>query len=299
MADVPLPKVNVYGSSMAYRSVGDRSKKVALFLHGNPTSSYIWRHIMPTVSAAAYCIAPDLIGFGQSGKPDIRYGFADHVAYLDRFLTELEIDEAYVVAQDWGTALAFDLAARRPSFVRGMGFMEFIRPMRSWSEFHQVPQAREIFKNFRTPGVGERLVLRENAFVEKILPGSIRRKLTDEEMAVYRAPFPDERSRIPTLRFPNELPIEGSPREVHETLARAHAALEASTYPKVLFVGNPGALVSPEFARSFVARLKNCELVELGDGAHYLQEDHPQAIAEGVVKLIERAEARYEERVAP
>lgn len=292
MADLKLPKVSVYGSNMAYRSMGERGKPVALFLHGNPTSSYIWRNIMPAVADVAYCIAPDLIGFGQSGKPNIQYSFADHVAYLNRFLIELEIDEAYVIAQDWGTALAFELAARRPSFTRGMGFMEFIRPMKSWDEFHQAQQAREIFMKFRTPGVGERLVLRENAFVEKILPGSIRRKLSDEEMEVYRAPFPDEMSRIPTLRFPNELPIGGSPWEVHEALTAAHEALKQSTYPKVLFVGNPGALVSPAFAQSFVRTLKNCDLVELGDGAHYLQEDHPQAIAAGVMKLIQRTEAQ-------
>lgn len=292
MADIRLPKVSVYGSSMAYRSMGERSKPVVLFLHGNPTSSYIWRNIMPAVSEVAYCIAPDLIGFGQSSKPNIQYSFANHVAYLNRFLIELEIDKAYVVAQDWGTALAFELAARRPSFVCGMGFMEFIRPFKSWNEFHQVQQARDTFMKFRTPGIGEQLVLHENAFVEKVLPGSIRRKLNDEEMEVYRAPFPDVTSRIPILRFPNELPIEGSPLEVHETLTWAHEALKESTYPKVLFVGNPGALVSPSFAQSFVRMLKNCDLVELGDGAHYLQEDHPQEIAEGVVKLIQRTEAQ-------
>lgn len=298
MNDVLLPKVSVYGSDMAYRSIGDRSKPVALFLHGNPTSSYIWRNIMPPVSEAAHCIAPDLIGFGQSDKPDIRYGFADQVAYLDRFLVELGIEQAHLVAQDWGTALAFELAARRPSLVRSLGFMEFIRPMASWDEFHQVQQAREIFMKLRTPGVGEQLVLHENFFVEKILPGSVHRKLSDEEMEVYRAPFPDAASRIPALRLPNELPIAGSPRDVHDSLTRAHAALGASTYPKTLFVGSPGALVSPAFARSFVGTLKNCELVELGDGAHYLQEDHPQAIAAGVVRLIARAEAQHREPIA-
>lgn len=298
MADLKLPRVSVYGSHMAYRSMGDRTRPVALFLHGNPTSSYIWRNIMPAVSTVAWCVAPDLIGFGQSGKPDIQYRFADHVAYLNRFLMELEVDEAYVIGQDWGTALAFELAARRPSFIRGMGFMEFIRPMKSWDEFHQIQQARDLFRKFRTPGVGERLVLHENAFVEKVLPASIRRKLSDEEMEVYRAPFPDEESRIPTLRFPNELPIEGSPRDVHEALAEAHEALKESKYPKVLFVGNPGALISPAFAQSFVKTLRNCDLVELGDGAHYLQEDHPKAIAEGVVRLIRRAEVPRKEAIS-
>lgn len=295
MSDIELPTIDVHDSTMAYRSMGERGRPIAVFLHGNPTSSYIWRNILPTVSEVARCIAPDLIGFGQSGKPDISYSFADHVAYLDRFLLELRIDEAYLVAQDWGTALAFELAARRPSVVRGMAFMEFIRPMATWDDFHQVPQAREIFRKIRTPGVGEQLVLRDNAFVEKILPGSIRRKLSDEEMEVYRRPFPDERSRIPTLRFPNELPIEGEPRDVDETLTRAHAALKASTYPKVLFAGTPGALVSPGFGRAFASTLIDCDFVELGDGAHYLQEDHPQAIADGVVRLIRRAEAARKE----
>jgi len=288
MPDIQLPVIKIYHSTMAYRSIGERGKYPVLFLHGNPTSSYIWRNIMPIVSDVAFCVAPDLIGFGQSGKPDLPYTFADHVAWLDRFLVELGIDEACVVAQDWGTALAFELAERRPGFVRGLAFMEFIRPMKSWDEFHQTPQAREIFRKFRTPGVGEQLILRENAFVERILPGSISRKLSDEEMAVYRKPFPDERSRVPIFRFPNELPIEGTPWVVHETLTRAHTALGKSMYPKVLFAGNPGALVSPAFGRTFAAALTNCEFVELGDGAHYLQEDHPQAIAEGVVRLLER-----------
>lgn len=298
MPDIVLPKVRVLGTEMAYRSMGARQKPVALFLHGNPTSSYIWRNIMPTVSTVARCVAPDLIGFGQSGKPDIEYRFVDHAAYLDRFLRELGIEHAYIVAQDWGTALAFELAARRPTFIRGLAFMEFIRPLESWEEFHQVPQAREVFRKFRTPSVGEHLILRENAFVEIILPGSIRRKLTDEEMSVYRAPFVDERSRLPTLRFPQELPIEGHPADVHEILTRAHAALRIATYPKLLLAGNPGALISPSFALSFAAKLPHCEAVVLGAGAHYLQEDHPHAIAAGVVKLIEQAEARYTEPTA-
>lgn len=296
MPDVQLPRVRVRNSFMAYRAMGERSNPVAVFLHGNPTSSFIWRNIMPTVATVARCIAPDLIGFGQSGKPDIPYLFADHVAYLDGFLAEYGIDEAYIVAQDWGTALAFELAARRPLFVRGLAFMEFIRPMQTWDEFHQVPQAREAFRRFRTPDVGEQLILRENAFVEKILPGSIHRGLSREEMSIYRAPFPDEKSRIPTLRFPNELPIEGRPREVAEALAAAHAALKASIYPKLLFVGNPGALVSPEYGRQFASTLKNCEMLWLESGMHYLQEDQPQAIADGVAQFILRSEASREAR---
>jgi haloalkane dehalogenase len=290
-SDVQLPTVEVLGTRMAYRSAGPADAPVALFLHGNPTSSFIWRDILPGVSPVARCIAPDLVGFGQSGKPAIEYRFADHARYLDAFLDALGIRRAYLVAQDWGTALAFDLAARRPDLVTGLAFMEFIRPMASWADFHQSEAARETFRQFRTPSVGEEMILQGNAFVERILPASIVRTLSAEEMDVYRAPFPTPQSRIPTWRLPNELPIAGQPADVWERLTAAHAALRASAYPKVLFAGDPGALVSPDFARTFAAGLKGCRLVMLGAGKHYLQEDHPQAIAREVAHEIRQLAA--------
>jgi haloalkane dehalogenase len=278
--DVALPQLPVLDSTMAYREAGNSEAPIVLFLHGNPTSSYIWRNIIPLVAPVAHCIAPDLIGFGQSGKPDIEYRFFDHVRYLDAFLEKANISSAYVVAQDWGTALAFHLAARRPEFIRGLAFMEFIRPMPTWADFH--PSARETFKGFRTPGVGEKMILEGNAFVEGVIPLATHRKLTDEEMSVYRAPFPTPESRRPTWRFPNELPIAGEPADVYATIEEAHRALTKSLYPKLLFVGDPGALVSPAFAEGFVKTLKNSKLVPLGTGIHYLQEDHPDAIGTAV-----------------
>lgn len=275
-SDVTLPQVNVLGSTMAYREAGDFEAPVALFLHGNPTSSYIWRNILPLVAPVAHCIAPDLIGFGQSGKPDIEYRFADHARYLDAFLDQAGITSAFVIAQDWGTALAFHLAARRPEFIRGLAFMEFIRPMPTWKDFHQ--DAIEVFQKFRTPGVGEEMILEGNAFVEVVLPSATARKLTDEEMSVYRVPFPTPESRRPTWRFPNELPIAGEPADVYTTMEKAHRALEQSSYPKLLFAGNPGALVSPALAESVAKGLKNCRLAQLSSGIHYLQEDHPDII---------------------
>lgn len=286
ISDIALPQMPVLGSTMAYREARQPGVPLALFLHGNPTSSYIWRNIIPHVAPVAHCIAPDLIGFGQSGKPDIAYRFEDHVRYLDAFIAASGITSAYLVAQDWGTALAFHLAARRPDFVRGLVFMEFIRPMPTWDDFHQVPAARETFRKFRTPGDGEELILQANAFVERVLPGSVKRKLTDEEMAVYRRPFPTPQSRLPVWRLPNELPIAGEPVDVYSTLEQAHAALKASEYPKLLFVGDPGALIAPAFAETFAAGLKNCRLVHLGAGAHYLQEDHPETIGSTVAAWI-------------
>jgi haloalkane dehalogenase len=278
--EVTLRTVNVLDSTIAYREAGSKASPIVLFLHGNPTSSYIWRNILPAVAPVAHCIAPDLIGFGQSGKPDIAYRFADHVRYLDAFLAQMKIDSAFVVAQDWGSALAFHLAARRPEFMRGLAFMEFIRPMRTWNDFH--PDQVSTFQKFRTPGIGQQMILEDNLFIEGVLPAATARRLTNEEMDAYRAPFPTPQSRIPVWRFPNELPIAGEPADVYSTMERAHQALAASSYPKLLFVGRPGALISPEFARSFVRTLKHCRLVELSSGLHYLQEDHPYVIAANI-----------------
>jgi haloalkane dehalogenase len=289
--DITLPQLPVLDSGMAYREAGPADAPVALFLHGNPTSSYIWRNIIPHIAPRAHCIAPDLIGFGQSGKPDIAYRFEDHVRYLDAFIAEAGIGSAYIVAQDWGTALAFHLAARRPDFVRGLVFMEFIRPIPNWDEFLRDSASREIFRKFRTPGEGEKLILEDNAFVERVLPGSIVRKLTDEEMAVYRAPFATPQSRRPTWRFPNELPIAGEPADVYASLERAHAALASSRYPKLLFAAEPGALVSPAFAECFARGLHDCGLVQLGAGVHYLQEDHPDTIGRSIAAWIVKLEA--------
>jgi len=296
--DTTLPRLEVLGSSIAYREAGEPGAPTVLFLHGNPTSSYIWRKIIPHVAPLAHCVAPDLIGFGQSDKPAIDYRFADHVRYLDAFLAAVGIESAYLVAQDWGTALAFELAARRPELVRGLAFMEFIRPFASWDDFHQTTEAREAFQAFRTPGVGERLIIDENVFVERVLPGSTVRRLSDDELAVYRAPFPTPHSRLPVWRLPNELPIAGQPADVDAALREAHAALRASSYPKLLFVGDPGALVSPAYAERFVAELHDCRLIPLGSGRHYLQEDHPDAIGRTIAHWIGEIEATATQRAA-
>ena len=162
MNDITLPKLSVLDSEMAYREAGSRDAPVALFLHGNPTSSYMLAQHHSPRAPVAHCIAPDLIGFGQSGKPDIAYRFEDHVRYLDAFIAKAGIGSAYLVAQDWGTALAFRLAERRPDFVRGLAFMEFIRPIPDLGGVPERFEAREIFRKFRTPGEGEKLILEEN-----------------------------------------------------------------------------------------------------------------------------------------
>jgi haloalkane dehalogenase len=289
--------VDVLESTMSYVETGTGGPTV-LFLHGNPTSSYIWRNIIPHVAPQARCIAPDLIGYGRSGKPDIAYRFLDHVRYLDAFLDALKLDELVLVAQDWGTALAFHYAARRPQSVIGLAFMEFIQPTPTWDEFHQRPQARELFKAFRMPGQGEQLILEQNVFVERVVPNATVRKLSEDEMAAYRAPFPTPASRKPILRLPRELPIAGEPADVYAMIERDHAALRASRYPKLLFSGDPGALISPAVAEATAARLQNCRLIKLGAGAHYLQEDHPDAIGQALSRWIPEISTAAPRRLA-
>ena len=157
--------IDVLDSTMSWIEAGAAgdTAPVVLFLHGNPTSSFIWRKIIPRVAPVARCIAPDLIGFGESGKPDIDYRFVDHVRYLDAFIDALGLKSVVLVAQDWGTALAFHHAARRPQQIAGLAFMEYIQAFPSWDKFHQRALARELFKVFRTPGQGEKLILEDNA----------------------------------------------------------------------------------------------------------------------------------------
>ena len=190
MNDVTLPKLSVLDSEMAYREAGPRDEPVALFLHGNPTSSFIWRKILPLVAPVARRIAPDLIGFGQSGKPDIAYRFEDHARFLDAFIAKMGIEARRISWLRTGERARLPSRQAAPDFVRGLAFMEFIWPVPTWEEFVRGSPAREIFRKFRTPGEGEKLIVQGNAFVERVLPGGMRHKLTDDEMAVYRAPFP-------------------------------------------------------------------------------------------------------------
>ena len=298
LANQHYRRLPVKGTIMAYREAGEAVAPVALFLHGNPTSSYLWRNILPHVAPVTHCIAPDLVGFGNSSKPDIGYRFFDHVDYLDAFIEALGVRSAYLVAQDWGAALAFHLAARRPDFVRGLAFMEFIAPVPRWEDFHRVPAARELFRKFRAAGEGEALILEGNAFIERVLPGASARKLTDEEWAAYRAPFPTPESRRPMLALPRDLPIEGEPADVERVLEIALAALANSTYPKLLFAGDPGTLISPAFAAEFAAKLGPVALVQLPSGTHNLQEDHPEAIGRSVAGWIAGIEAAHFTRQA-
>lgn len=277
----PKKRLSVNGLEMAYAEAGKGA--AVLFMHGNPTSSYLWRNIIPHVSGTARCIAPDLIGMGDSDKlPDSgpgRYTFAEHRTYLDRLIDELCPDGRIVlVVHDWGSALGFDWANRHRDRVRGIAYMEgIVRPM-EWDEFNQ--QARPVFEGFRSPA-GEEMVLEKNTFVEKVLPGSILRRLTDEEMNAYRAPFAEPgESRRPTLTWPRQIPLGGEPADVVAIVADYAAWMAENGLPKLFVNADPGAiLIGPQ--REFCRGWKNQTEVTV-KGSHFIQEDSPDEIGSAI-----------------
>ncbi len=267
--------VEVHGSNLHY--VDEGAGDPILFLHGNPTSSYLWRNIIPHVSSHGRCIALDLIGMGKSDKPEIDYGFFDHAKYVEGFIDALALKNITLVIHDWGSALGFHYARRHEANVKGIAFMEAIlRAVPTWSELP--PNFRRMFRLLRTPVVGWIMVGWMNMFVEKMLPGTIVRKLTEEEMNHYRAPFKSLASRKPLWRWPNEVPIAGRPPAVVEAVKACNKWLQETELPKLLFYASPGAIILPPVVDWCKQNLKNLKTVDLGHGIHFLQEDHPHQI---------------------
>ena len=276
-------RVTVLDSEMAYIDTApDGDGDAVVFLHGNPTSSYLWRNIIPLVTGQARCLAPDLIGMGQSGKSgDGSYRFVDHRRYLDAWLDAvLPSQQLTFVIHDWGSALGFDWASRHPDRTKGIAYMEAIVKPVSWDEWPE--GARGVFEGFRSEA-GEDMVLEKNVFVENVLPGSVLRGLTDEEMAVYREPFAEPgEGRRPTLTWPREIPLAGEPADVVQIVSDYGAFLQTSEIPKLLIAAKPGAILNGpqlEFARGW----PNTTEVTV-DGIHFVQEDSPTAIGEAVAR---------------
>ncbi|MDH3893758.1 MAG: haloalkane dehalogenase [Chromatiales bacterium] len=277
----PKQKVEVLGKQMAYVEIGEGDPIV--FLHGNPTSSYLWRNIMPLLADQGRCIAPDLIGMGDSDKltdsgPQ-RYRFVEHRKYLDALLDVLGVNERVtLVVHDWGSALGFDWAQRHRQAMIGIAYMEaIVRPM-SWSEW---PDAiRELFRAFRSDA-GEEIVLQKNVFVERVLPGSVLRGLTEPEMEVYMAPFlhPGE-DRRPTLTWPRQIPLDGEPGDVSAIVAAYSEWLRSSPVPKLFINAEPGAILV-EGMREFCRSWPNQTEVTVA-GSHFIQEDSPTEIGEAI-----------------
>jgi len=276
-ADFPYTSryIEVHGSQLHY--VDEGSGDPILFLHGNPTSSYLWRNILPSVTPQARGIALDLIGMGKSEKPDIEYRFFDHVTYVEGFIERMGLKNLTLVIHDWGSALGFHYAMRHEHNMKGLAFMEaIIAPAPSWEVFPA--ESKELFKAFRTPKVGWDLIVNQNIFIEKFLPAGVVRALTEEEMNRYREPFKDIKSRKPIWRWPNEISIAGEPPDVTEAITFYNQKLQESELPKLLFYATPGAIMPAPIVERATAHLKNLNTVDVGQGIHYLQEDHPDLI---------------------
>jgi haloalkane dehalogenase len=270
--------LQILDSTVHYREAGIGDPIV--FLHGNPTSSYLWRNVIPRLESEGRCLAPDLIGMGESGKPAIGYRFVDHTRYLDAWFDALALSRVTLVVHDWGSALGFHWAHRHAERVAAIAFMEAIVKPLTWSEWPE--KAREVFRGFRTAGVGEKLIFERNVFIENVLPGSILRKLTGEEMDTYRAPFRDPKSRTPIWRWPNEIPLEGEPKDVVEIVTSYGQWLAASEVPKLLLAFEPGAILGAELVDYCRRHFRNLEVRHLGPGSHFVQEDAPEAIGDAI-----------------
>lgn len=288
-ADYPFEPnyAEVEGSRIHYLDVGRGDP--FLLLHGNPTWSYLWRNVVPHLEPLGRCIAPDLIGMGDSQKlddsgPD-RYRFVEHRQYLDGVLDTIGVDgNVILVIHDWGSALGFDWANRHRDRVQGICYMEaIVRPIPTWDDFSK--QAAPVFQGFRSPA-GEEMVLQKNIFVEKVLPGSVLRGLTEAEMAVYRRPFAEAgEDRRPTLTWPRQIPIEGHPEQV-VAIANDYAAYMAEAeFPKLFVNAEPGAILIGK-AREFCRSWKNQTEVTV-PGSHFIQEDSPDEIGEALNAFVQ------------
>ena len=282
-AELPKQYVTVKGRRMAYAEAGEGSP--ILFLHGNPTSSYLWRNVIPHLADQGHCIAPDLIGMGDSEKLEPsgsdRYRFVEHREYLDGLLEALGVvGDVTLVIHDWGSALGFDWARRHPDAVRGIAYMEAIVAPLRWDDWPEM--ARGIFQAFRSPA-GEGVILEKNVFVENVLPASVMRPLGEDEMAVYRRPFVEAgEARRPTLTWPREIPIDGEPADVEEIVRSYGEWLSASRVPKLFVNAEPGSiLVGPQ--REFCRGWPNQREVTV-KGLHFVQEDSPDEIGQAVAE---------------
>jgi haloalkane dehalogenase len=273
---------------MAYAEVG--SGDPIVFLHGNPTSSYLWRNIIPYLEGFGRCIAPDLIGMGDSAKlpnsgPD-SYTYVEHRRYLDALLEELDVRERVTfVAHDWGVAQAFDWTYRHPDAVKGIAYMEGVVASMNWNEMPE--RGRTIFQALRSP-VGEQMVLEQNSFIEVNLPATIQRTLSEEEMSAYRRPFAEPgEGRRPTLSWPRQIPFDGEPAEVAEIVATSGEWLSHHPIPKLFVRADPGNLTPSSLA---ICRAWPMQTEVSVRGLHYPQEDSPEETGQALVNWIQTLE---------
>lgn len=271
----------VHDASMHYIEAG--SGEPILFLHGNPTSSYLWRNVIPDLTPYGRCIALDLAGMGRSSKPASDYRFFDHVRYVEGFIEALGLRNLTLVLHDWGSALGFHYASRHEGNVRAIAFMEAIlMPLPGWDALPE--EARGMFQALRNPELGRQLAIDQNLFIEQILPGGMLRTLTAEEFARYREPFLDPASRTPFWRWPNEIPIAGEPADVAAAVEQYNRWLQTTKLPKLLVYATPGVTITAPLVAWCRENLPQLITANVGPGLHFLQEDNPQPVGEALAR---------------
>ncbi len=282
--------VEILGSKIAYIDVGEGDP--ILFLHGQPTSSYLWRNVMPHLEGQARLIAPDNIGFGKSDQPRLDYTFGDHYRYFEAFVNRLKLKNITLVVHDWGSGLGLHYAAQNPDNVKAIVTMEsIVAPLIPAKSYDDMPaELGNFFRTVRDPQKGRKLLIEDNFFVEGALPGFIVRPLAEQAHNVYRAPFKTEQSRIQVNQWPNEMPIGGQPAATDRIVREYNAFLENTNIPWLFLYATPGALNPPEAAEYWAARARNIETVYIGHGLHYVQEDQPFAIGRAIADFYRRLE---------
>ncbi len=291
-ADFPFEShyVAVKGSRMHYIDEGDPDGPVFLLLHGNPTSSYLWRKVIPHLAGTGgRVIAVDNIGFGGSDRPDISYTFLEHTEYLDGFIRQLQLKDITLVLHDWGSGLGFDYAARNQDNVAGIAFMEAILDVPSSDRMDA--SSNLLFGAMRSHGSGEIMVLAGNFFVEQLIPRTVVRELKNSEMDAYREPFPSFGSRWPTLVWPREIPFDGEPDAVAERVSAYAQWLRKTSVPKLLLYFTPGTLIKKATAERISKEWTNLDAEFLGDGIHFVQEDKGPEIGVAIATWHQKRQA--------
>lgn len=280
----PSKYQDVFGSKMHYVESGDGDP--ILFLHGQPTWSYLWRNVMPELEGQGRLIAVDLIGYGLSEKPDIGYEMTDHIKYLDEFIAQLGLKNITLVIHDWGSFFGFHYAMRHSANVRGIAFMEAVLfPVPSYEAFDD--RTREFFQALRSSQkTAENMMVEQNLFIEGVLPMLTVRKISDAEHDAYRQPWLDPATRKILCKFPQNLCIGGEPASIDAMQQAYMKWLQTTEIPKLLLHTEPGLLIPQSMADWCAENLPNCEVVNVGAGLHYIQEDCPQAIGRATSKWL-------------
>ncbi|MFJ2645712.1 haloalkane dehalogenase [Streptomyces sp. NPDC087420] len=286
-----MPSTPVLDSTLHYEDSGSGTPFV--FLHGNPGSSHVWRNVLPRAGQGRL-LAPDLIGMGRSGKPDLPYRFADHARYLDAWFDALGLDRVVLIGHDWGGALAFDWAARHPERVAGIAFLEaIVKPL---AHEDLTPQARERFERLRTPGLGEELALDQDLMIRQAFTGGVLTPVDGRDLAAYLAPYPTRDSRRPLLAWARQMPVGGEPAELVARVRAFDAWLATSTHvPKLLmtFEGSPTLLIGKELADWCATHIAALESVACGEAGHHAPEDRPEEIAAALSAWADRHGLRH------